>query len=46
MAHTFNHAGPHHPSRTTSSTRALPRCHQWDFCWNPQETGQDLGFKM
>jgi len=23
MAHTFNNAGPHHPSRTTSSFRAL-----------------------
>jgi len=23
MAHTFNNAGPHHPSRITSSTRAL-----------------------
>jgi len=19
---------------------------QWDFCWNPQETNQDLGFKI
>jgi len=37
---------PHHPFKTTSSSRAILRGLQWDFCWNPQGTDQDLGFKI
>jgi len=37
---------PHHPFKTTSSSRAILRGLQWDLCWDPQETNQDLGFKI
>jgi len=47
MAQIINNAGPHHlQARATSSSRALSRGLQWNLHQNPQETGQDLGFKI
>jgi len=45
MAHLFNNQTTS-PSRTTLSSRALSRGLHWDLCLNPQETNQDLGFKI
>jgi len=46
MAYIFNNAGPHNPQGSHHHQALFQEVCRNNFCWNPQETRQDLGFKI
>jgi len=42
MAYIFNNAGPHNPQGSHHHPALFQEVCRNNFCWNPQETRQDL----